>query len=115
MLYLNVNDRVLSQWGRTIDLYYAIHLGNLSREIKSVNMLIEEEQGPNSDEIYLVTLSVFLKSGDVLRFSIEREQCGEAIEQCFAKAKRYIVRRIRGFIAPIQKELATLGDFGDRI
>lgn len=97
MLYLNVSDKVMNQWERTIDLYYAIQLGSLSSEIKSVNLLIEEEpMGDESYCLYKVSITVIPLKGTNMSVSIEREHCGDAIEECFAKAKRYMVRRIRG-------------------
>lgn len=116
MLYLNVNDQVLAQWGRTIDLYHSLHLGNLSNEINSVNFLVEEEPVPNSDKVlFKVGISVFPRSGEVIRILIEREHCGDAIEQAFAKAKRYLVRRIRGISCAVREPPNTLGNLGDRL
>lgn len=115
MLYLNVSDQLMEQWGRTIDLYYSIHLGNLAAEIKSVNLLIEEESLSHSDKVlYLVEVTVISNAGGMLRLSIERENCGDAIEQCFAKAKRYIIRRIRGLSGHTLEREGNLGDLRNR-
>ena len=128
MLYLNVNEHVMKQWGTTIDRYYALHLGSLNNDIKSVNMLIEEEpleksenrlssgkshstekRHPTDRILYRVSLSVITNVGETMPILIEREHCGDAIEQCFAKAKRYMMRRTRGFSSVLPSRSEPLG------
>lgn len=109
MLFLNVSDAVLEAWGRTIDLYYSIHIGSISNEIKSINLLIEEEpldanhyssanaKKPQSERtLYRCGLTVVPANGEKIHIVVERENCGAGIEQCFAKAKRTLTRRMRG-------------------
>ena len=97
MLYLNMSEEVLEHWGRTIDLYFALHLGGFHDDIKSVNLMIEEETlGDSEAVLYQCELKLITKIGEQHPIRVERENCGAAIEQCFAKAKRLMLRRIRG-------------------
>ena len=96
MLYLNVSERVMDKWGRTIDLYFSIHLGTLSSELKSVNLLIEEGSSDlGSHPNYSVMVTAIPKVGPKIQTELTLEDCASAIEQCFAQARRYLVRQIR--------------------
>ena len=101
MLYLNVSDQTWKQWGRTIDLYYAVHLGGFLDEIKSVNLMIEEllqdaSQAVSSEaKLYRCELEIIPKNGEIIQVISEREDCGAGVEYSFAKAKRQMLRRLR--------------------
>lgn len=103
MLYLNVSQTAMSHWGRTIDLYYSIHLAGFLEDLKSVNFSIEEiDVHPGAFQsgggtLFQCVLQVIPKSGNKIGVIVEMEDCGAAIEQCFAKAKRSLLRRARGF------------------
>ena len=103
MLYLNVSDQTWKQWGRTIDLYYAVHLGGFLDEIKSVNLMIEEllqdaSQAVSSEaKLYRCELEIIPRNGEIIQVISEREDCGAGVEYSFAKAKRQMLRRLRGF------------------
>lgn len=99
MLYLNVSDHVMRNWSRTVDLYYSFHLSGIYRDIKSVNLLIEEVScAPDDKTLYCCEVYILPNVGDSIHLVVESENCGFAIEQSFAKAKRYMLRRIRGLI-----------------
>lgn len=103
MLYLNVSEQILMQWGDSIDRYFALYLGGFRQELKSLNLLIEEEcLGTDERRLYRVLLALIPSKGATIYLSLEREHCcGEAIEQSFAKAKRYLLRRIKGMVSDL--------------
>ncbi|KZX75372.1 hypothetical protein A3715_14610 [Oleiphilus sp. HI0009] len=106
MLYLNVNEKVLAYWERTIDLYYNIHLGSLVDDIESVNLFIDKQTSVQ-DTVYRCELDVIPANGQKISIALELENCGAAIEQIFAKARRSMLRRIRGINEP--KTVAQTG------
>lgn len=97
MLYLNVSEHVMRNWSRTVDLYYSFHLSGINTDIESVNLLIEQRQQEHDNRaLYYCELNIHPCVGEHLQLAVESENCGVAIEQSFAKAKRYMLRRMRG-------------------
>lgn len=97
MLYLNVSDAVLAQSGKSIDHYFALHLGGFSEDIKSVNLLIEEVPLIQQHGVlYRCELHLIPKHGHAIKHVVDREHCVSAIEHSFAKAKRAMQRRLKG-------------------
>lgn len=108
MLYLNVSDAVISKSGKSIDHYFALHLGGFSEDIKSVNLSIEEiPLMQQHGVLYRCELNLIPKTGHVIQYVVDREHCISAIEHSFAKAKRAMKRRIKGL--SLQQNIKPLG------
>jgi len=98
MLNLNVSDVIISKSGKSIDHYFAMHLGGFSEDIESVNLLIEElPLIQQHGVLYRCELILIPKTGQAIQYVVDREHCVSAIEHSFAKAKRAMQRRLRGF------------------
>lgn len=108
MLYLNVSDSVISKAGKSIEHYFALHLGGFSEEIESVNLHIEEiPLLQQHGVLYRCELNLIPKNGHAIKHVVDREHCVSAIEHSFAKAKRAMQRRIRGL--SLQQNIRLLG------
>lgn len=97
MLKLNVSEEIKDRWGKTIDFFYALHLGGFSEEIQSINLYVEKvpfQKQPS--ELYRCELQLVPVVGHVINNQVAREDCNAAIEYSFAKAKRMMQRRARG-------------------
>ncbi len=98
MLYLNVNEQIMKEWAGTIDLYYALQLARFQDSLKSVTLHITEEQEPNNHQtIYFYDLNVVPVSGPSIHIQFGSADCSSGIQNAFAKAKRILLRRARGF------------------
>ena len=97
MLTIQASEYVKQKWHKTIEYFYALHLGGLSTEIQSTLIKVEElpiQKRPAA--LYRCEVIITPKHGHVVQLHIERENCSGAIDYSFAKAKRTLIRRARG-------------------
>ncbi len=97
MLSLNMSEPIRLRCSSTIDYCYSLHLANLFHEFESVELSIEQALlRCKGNGLYRCDLIINPKQGSPVRTSVEWEDCIIAIDRCFAKAKRYWLRRKKG-------------------
>jgi len=97
MLTIEASDDVKKKWAKSMEYFYALHLGALSNEVRSAVLKVETlpiQRRPAS--LYRCELLITPYHGHVIKNRVDRENCSAAIDYAFAKAKRTLTRRARG-------------------
>ena len=95
MLKIDLSDNDLQQHSNEIQSYFNLYVGALADEFSTPCFRLKRETGPDKHTMYKARFQSNRRAGRAIEVEIKSKQAKAAIELCFARARRTLLREHR--------------------
>lgn len=95
MLKIDVSDDELQQHSDDIHSYFNLYVGSLADEFSKLSFKLNRDAGNNDHTVFKAKFQSTPRAGKVIEVETKSDHAKTAIELCFARARRTILREHR--------------------
>lgn len=95
MLKIDLSDDELQQHSDEIQAYFNLYVGALADEFSKLSFKLKRDTGANSNPVFKAKFRSTPRAGKAIEVETKSDHPKTAIELCFARARRTILREHR--------------------